>query len=181
MMRRRAAATRGFDLTCFESFAPANFASDINGRLKSETPTALAKYSIWRAGSGEVHGGRDLPPPAVPQSRVAARAPRSPPRAMTWLRRLPRSQWAAADAGDDVVAVGCKKVAVARTRNARAGRERPAAQHLAGVEPGARIVFVRISREARERHEIRCRPFPHVADHLSAAERAVARGTGGHI
>src|SRR5262249_29372102 len=35
--------------------------------------------------------------------------------------------------------------------------------------------------EARERHEVRRRPFPHVADHLSAAESADASPTGGDV
>src|SRR5262249_45243906 len=44
-----------------------------------------------------------------------------------------------------------------------------------------RIIFVWIGGEARERHEIRARPFPHIAGHLPASERAVAGGAGRDI
>ena len=52
----------------------------------------------------------------------------------------------------------------------------PPRSTLRVLNHGLRIVLVRVNCEARKRHEVRCRPFPHVADHLPAAERAVARG-----
>src|SRR5712691_4030508 len=93
----------------------------------------------------------------------------------------PSSQRAGAEAGDDVVAVRREEVAVARARDPRAGGEASPAQHLARIEPGLRIVFVRVRGEAGKRHEIRGRPFPQVADHLPAAEGAVAWGASGDI
>ena len=44
------------------------------------------------------------------------------------------------------------------------------------AEPGRGVFFVRADGKARVRAEIGRRPFPHIADHLTNAERAVARG-----
>src|SRR5262249_57079795 len=80
--------------------------------------------------------------------------------------------------GNDVVALGREEVAVARTRDPCTGGETSSAQHLARIEPRLRIILVWIRGEAGERHEIRARPFPHIAGHLPASERAVAGGAG---
>src|SRR5262249_13662091 len=92
-----------------------------------------------------------------------------------------RSQRAGTKSRDDVVALGREEVAVARTREPCTGGETSPAQHLARVEPRLRIILVWIRGEARERHEIRGRPFPHIADHLPASEGAVAGGAGSNI
>src|SRR5712691_9551899 len=84
------------------------------------------------------------------------------------------SRRAGAKPGDDVVALGREEVAIAGPRQARAGRPRSAAQRFSGAEPRLRIILVRVRGEAGKRQEIRGRPFPHVAEHLPAAERAVA-------
>src|SRR5260370_4158397 len=91
------------------------------------------------------------------------------------------SQRAGTKPGDDIVALGREEVPVTGPCDPRTGGEASSAQHLARVEPGLRIVFVRIRCEARKRHEIRGRPFPHIADHLSATASAVADGTVGNI
>src|SRR5258708_1586060 len=91
------------------------------------------------------------------------------------------SQGAGAEPGDDVVALRREEVAIAGARNPRAGGERSPAQHLARIEPRLRIVFVRVRGETRKRHEIRRRPFPYIAYHLAASERAVALGAAGDI
>src|SRR5262249_61410566 len=82
----------------------------------------------------------------------------------------PRSQRAGTKSGDDVVALGREEVAVERTRDACTRGEASPAQHLARVEPRLGIIFVWVGGEAGERHEIRRRPFPHIADHLPASE-----------
>src|SRR6516165_9576918 len=87
-----------------------------------------------------------------------------------------RSQRAGTKSGNDVVALGREEVAVARTRDPCTGGETSSAQHLARIEPRLRIILVWIRGEAGERHEIRARPFPHIASHLPASERAVASG-----
>src|SRR5262249_40630919 len=92
-----------------------------------------------------------------------------------------RSQRAGTKSGDDVVALGREEVAVARPREPCTGGETSSAQHLARVEPRLRIILVWIRGEAGERHEIRGRPFPHIADHLPASEGAVAGGAGSDI
>src|SRR5262245_40555766 len=46
------------------------------------------------------------------------------------------------------------------------------------AEPGRGVFFVRAGDKARVRAEIARRPFPHIADHLTNAERAVARRRG---
>src|SRR5262245_63638491 len=92
-----------------------------------------------------------------------------------------RSQRAGTKARDHVVALGREEVAVAGTRDPRTGGETSPAQHLARVEPRLRIILVWVRGEAGERHEIRGRPFPHIADHLPASEGAVAGGAGSDI
>src|SRR6516162_6998045 len=87
-----------------------------------------------------------------------------------------RSQRAGTKSGDDVVALGREEVAVTRTRDPRTGGEASPAQYLARIEPRLRIIFVWVRGEAGERHKIRRRPFPHIADHLPASEGAVACG-----
>src|SRR5262245_61710546 len=92
-----------------------------------------------------------------------------------------RSQRAGTKSGDDVVALGREEVAVARPREPRTGGETSPAQHLARVEPRLRIILVWVRGEAGERHEIRGRPFPRIADHLPASEGAVACGASRDI
>src|SRR5215813_12706741 len=92
-----------------------------------------------------------------------------------------RSQRAGTKSGDDVVAFGREEVAVERTRDACTRGEASPAQHLARVEPRLRIILVWVRGEAGERHEIRRRPFPHIADHLPASEGAVACGAGSDL
>src|SRR5262249_43378701 len=92
-----------------------------------------------------------------------------------------RSQRAGTKSRDHVVALGREEVAVARTREPCTGGETSPAQHLARVEPRLRIILVWIRGEARERHEIRGRPFPDIADHLPASEGAVAGSAGSDI
>src|SRR5262245_21119464 len=83
--------------------------------------------------------------------------------------------------GDDVVALWGEEVAVERTREPGAGGEASTAQHLARVEPRLRVIRVGIGSEARKRHEVGRRPFPHIPDHLPASEGAVARGARGDV
>src|SRR5262245_17537394 len=92
-----------------------------------------------------------------------------------------RSQRAGTKCGDDVVALGREEVAVSRTLEPCPGGETSPAQHLARAEPRLRIILVWIRGEAGERHKIRGRPFPHIADHLPASEGAVARAAAGDI
>src|SRR5262249_25430825 len=96
-------------------------------------------------------------------------------------RHLRSLSGAGAKSGDDVVALGGKEVAVERTRETGTGGEASAAQHLARVEPGLRVILVGIGSKARERHEAGRRPFPHIPDHLPASEGAVARGARGDV
>src|SRR5262249_6942532 len=81
----------------------------------------------------------------------------------------------------DVVALGGKEVAVEWTREPGTGGEASAAQHLARVEPGLRVILVGIGSEARKGHKVGRRPFPHIPDHLPASEGAVARGARGDV
>jgi len=85
------------------------------------------------------------------------------------------------EAGEDVVAIRREEVPIRRPGDPRARRPAAAAQHLACAELRLRIVRVGIGRELREEQEIRRRPFPDVADHLPAAERAVGLGAGGDV
>src|SRR5262249_41543541 len=110
------------------------------------------------------------------------RARSSAENAMRRIKPAPaRSQRAGTKSRGDVVALGPDEVAVARTREPCTGGETSPAQHLARVEPRLRIILVWIRGEAGERHEIRGRPFPHIADHLPASEGAVAGGAGSDI
>ena len=45
-----------------------------------------------------------------------------------------------------------------------------------GAEPRLRVFLVRIYGKSRIRHEIIGGPFPYIADHLAAAEGAIAAG-----
>src|SRR5262249_46883896 len=94
---------------------------------------------------------------------------------------LEGSENAGAEAGEDVAAVGREEVAIGRARDAGARCPAAAAQDLARSEPGLRVVLVGIGGEAGERQEIRRRPFPDIADHLAAAEGAVAGRQRGDI
>src|SRR5262249_22557440 len=60
-------------------------------------------------------------------------------------------------------------------------RPAPAAQYLPRAEPWLRIVFIRVSSEARKRREVRGCPFPHIPDHLPATEGAVALRTSRNV
>src|SRR5262249_46526858 len=90
----------------------------------------------------------------------------------------PRSQSAGTEAGEYVVAVGREEIAIGRAGDARTAGPAAAAQHLARAEPGLRVVLVGVGREPAERLEVGRGPFPHVADHLPAAEGAVAVSQG---
>src|SRR5512144_622187 len=98
-----------------------------------------------------------------------------------WTEGAASSQRAGAEPCDDVIALRREEVAVARARDARAGGPASAAQHLAAVEPRPRVIFVGVRGESRQRHEIRCRPLPHIADHLTASKGTVAGSAGGNI
>jgi hypothetical protein len=78
-------------------------------------------------------------------------------------------QCAGAESSDDVVALRGEEVPVAGTRNPRTGGEASSAQHLASIEPGLRVIFVRVGGEAW------------IADHLPASEGAVAGAVCGDI
>ena len=80
---------------------------------------------------------------------------------------------------ENVVAIRREEVAIGRPSDALTGRPAPAAQYLARVEPRLRVVSVGICSEPCVRPEVRSRPLPDIADHLAAAESAVAFGTGG--
>src|SRR5436190_1855123 len=91
------------------------------------------------------------------------------------------SQGTGAEAGEDVVAIRREEIAVRGPRNARTRGPAAAAQYLARAEPGLRVVRVRIGGKPGERQKVRRRPFPDVADHLPAAEGAVALGARRNI
>src|SRR6516165_2814684 len=80
-----------------------------------------------------------------------------------------------------VIAIRRKEIPVRGAGESPAGCPTPAAQYLAFAEPGLRIVLVRIRSKSRKRHEVRRRPFPDIADHLPAAEGAVALGVSRDI
>src|SRR5215469_5025264 len=80
------------------------------------------------------------------------------------------------EAAKYVIAIRRKEIPVRGAGESSAGCPTPAAQYLAFAKPWLRIVFVRIQSKSRKRHEVRRRPFPDIADHLPAAEGAVARG-----
>src|SRR5262245_54597486 len=56
-----------------------------------------------------------------------------------------------------------------------------AAQRLVSSKPGLRVFLVRIGNETGKGHEIVGRPLPNVADHLPAAEWAVAGGKRAYV
>src|SRR5215469_1481964 len=82
------------------------------------------------------------------------------------------------EAAKYVIAIRRKEIPVRGAGESSAGCPTPAAQYLAFAKPWLRIVFIRIGSKSRKRHEVRRRPFPNIADHLPAAEGAVAPGAG---
>ena len=90
-------------------------------------------------------------------------------------RRMGHCQCAGPEAGEDVVAVGPVVVAPGVADQPAAGRPAAPAQHAGRAEQRLRVVLVHVGREARVGAEHRVGPLPGVADHLPAAEGAVAR------
>src|ERR1051326_1873996 len=84
------------------------------------------------------------------------------------------SESAGTEAGKYVVAIGRKEIPIGRPRNPCAARPGAAAQYLSRAEPRLRIILIRIGDKAGKRRKVGGRPFPDIADHLPAAERAVA-------
>src|SRR5258708_11777820 len=64
----------------------------------------------------------------------------------------------AAKTREDIISVGSEEVSVARMAHPRMRGERSSAQHLAGAEPGQRVVAVRMRRKTRVGLEGRVSP-----------------------
>lgn len=88
---------------------------------------------------------------------------------------------ARAKSREDVIALRWKKVAPGIAHEARRRGPGAAAQHLARAEPGCRVFFIGIGLEVGIGEKIARGPFPHVTEHLAAAEGAVAFGEGADI
>src|SRR3990170_31257 len=80
------------------------------------------------------------------------------------------------ETGEDVPPVTHEEIAPRAPHKARTGRPAAALQHLLRPKIRLRVLFVRVTLEARVRLEGVGHPFPDVADHLAAAEGAVASG-----
>src|SRR6266568_2182633 len=95
--------------------------------------------------------------------------------------RIRTSGPAGPEPGPDVTAIGRVEVPPGVAEQAGARDPAPVAEDLVGSEPRLRVVAVHVGGEARIGPEIVGHPFPHVADHLAAAESAVAVGEGAHV
>src|SRR5690348_416521 len=90
--------------------------------------------------------------------------------------RRPRLPGAGAEARQDVAPIRRVEVPPGVAQQPSAGGPAAAAQHLVcRLEPGLRILLVRVGDESGVGLEIARSPFPDVADHLPAPVRAVAR------
>src|SRR5919204_2381869 len=79
------------------------------------------------------------------------------------------------EAGEDIPAVALEEVAPRGADEARARGPASALEHVLGAEVRLRILAVGVAHEPRVRFEGIRHPLPHVADHLPAADRTVAR------
>src|SRR5437667_158850 len=95
--------------------------------------------------------------------------------------RILTSGPAGPEAGPHVAAIG--RIEVPPRVTQQAGSRYPAAapQDLVRPEPGLRVVAVHVGGEAGIGPEVVRDPLPHVADHLTAPERAVAGREGAHV
>src|SRR6266540_3494793 len=85
------------------------------------------------------------------------------------------SQGASPESRPHISSIGLIKIAVVVANQPGPRRPTAPAQNFMIAEPGRGVFFVRAGGKARVRAEICRRPFPHIADHLTDAERAVAR------
>src|SRR5207249_8211684 len=86
-----------------------------------------------------------------------------------------------AEPGEDVTPVAHVEVSPRAADDSRAGRPASAAQHLLLAEVRLRILLVRVALEAGVRLKRVRDPLPDVADHLPAADGAVALGQRAHV
>src|SRR6267154_691109 len=86
----------------------------------------------------------------------------------------------AAKTREDIISVGSEEVSVARMAHPRMCGERSSAQHLAGAEPGQRVVAVWMGRKTRVGLEGRCGPLPDLPepDRSGACSGGGLRGGG---
>src|SRR5262249_10686337 len=89
--------------------------------------------------------------------------------------RNPQSNAAGPESRPHISSIRLIKIAVAVANQPGPRRPTAPAQNFMIAEPGRGVFFVRAGGKTRVRTEIGRRPFPHVADHLTDAERAVAR------
>ena len=80
-----------------------------------------------------------------------------------------------AESRPDVATIRRVEVSIAVMNEARTSRPATAAKDFMIPKPRFGILFIRTGDEAGIRFEVASRPFPHVADHLSASERAITR------
>ena len=66
-------------------------------------------------------------------------------------------------------------------KHSGAGRPAPPPQNFSGSKPRFGKLLVQVNLESRIRKKIAARPFPHVSNHLPAAEGAVALWKGVHV
>src|SRR5690242_20419525 len=92
-----------------------------------------------------------------------------------------RVEGAGAQPREDVAPLPHVEVAPGPADQPRARRPAAAPEHLLGAEVRLRILLVRIADETGIRRERVRHPFPDVADHLPAADRAVAGGKRAHV
>src|SRR6516225_9630264 len=86
----------------------------------------------------------------------------------------PALQFARSEAGPDIAAARRVEVAPGVADQPSARGPAAAAQDFVGAKPGLGVFLVRVGHEAGIGTEIVGAPFPDVADHLAAAEDAVA-------
>src|SRR6516165_6459594 len=81
---------------------------------------------------------------------------------------------AGAESCPNVAPIRSVEVPPSSAKQARLRRPGATAQHLVSAEPGLRVFAVRIDLESRVWLEVAGGPLPDVADHMAAAEGAVA-------
>src|SRR5262245_8974438 len=89
--------------------------------------------------------------------------------------RNPQSNAAGPESRPHISSIRLIKIAVGVANQPGSRRPTASAQNFMIAEPWRGVFFVRAGGKARVRAEIGARPFPHIADHLTDAERAVVR------
>ena len=81
---------------------------------------------------------------------------------------------AGAEAGPDIAPVRGIKISPGIANKQRRGCPAAAPQHFMGSKPWLRVFLIGIDGKTRIRQKIIGSPFPHITDHLAAAEGAIA-------